>query len=140
MSRLLGQEMVEQWMTKNVMSVAPMDSIKVARDVMSKHSIRHLTVLKNDTLVGIISRNDVDRFALPTHDGQDALKAKLIDQINVAFVMTKSVNTLDVNDTMKDAAEMLSLSSYHALPVMKDEKLEGIITSTDLIRYLLSHC
>ncbi len=140
MTKQLGQEMVEQWMTKNVMSVAPVDSLKVAKDLMSKFSIRHLTVLKNDTLVGILSKNDVDRFVVTNQDGNDALKAKLIEQINVAFVMTKSVNTIDVNDTLKEAAEMLSLSSYHALPVMKDNKLEGIITSTDLIRYLLSHC
>jgi CBS domain-containing protein len=140
MSISLGKESIVDWMTKDVVCVAPSDSIKFAKDLMFQHCIRHVAVIQNEELVGIISKNDVDRFDIPSYDESDPLKTKLAEQINVAFIMTKSVNTLDIHDTVKDAAEMLSLTSYHALPVMKDDKLVGIITSTDLIRYLLHHC
>jgi CBS domain-containing protein len=136
----LGNETVAQWMTKDVMSVSPHDNVKTAIDLMTKHSIRHLIVIKNDKLVGILSKNDVDKFTLTKDDQNDDIRSKLLEQINVDFVMTKSVNTLEIQDSIKDAAEMLSLSSYHALPVMEEDKLVGIITSTDLIRYLLKHC
>jgi CBS domain-containing protein len=136
----LGNESVVQWMTKDVMSVSPHDNVKTAIDLMNKHCIRHLIVVKNDKLVGILSKNDVDKFSLSKDDKNDDIRSKLLEQINVDFVMTKSVNTVEIQDSIKDAAEMLSLSSYHALPVMEDDKLVGIITSTDLIRYLLKHC
>lgn len=51
--------------------------------------------------------------------------------------MTKQVETVQVEDQIKEAAELLARGCYHALPVMEGAELKGIVTSTDIINYLL---
>ncbi|MBK8516394.1 MAG: CBS domain-containing protein [Saprospiraceae bacterium] len=51
--------------------------------------------------------------------------------------MTQNVHTVQHDDTIKEAAEILSLGSYHALPVLDGNDIVGIVTTTDLLVYLL---
>ncbi len=51
--------------------------------------------------------------------------------------MTKKIITIKEETTIKEAAEILASKEFHALPVLKDDHLTGIITTTDLIKYLL---
>ena len=68
------------------------------------------------------------------------MQTRLAETLTVEQLMSKSVHTLQHDDTIKEAAEMLSLSSYHSLPVLDGNTLVGIVTSTDLILYLLKQC
>lgn len=52
--------------------------------------------------------------------------------------MTKNVLTIQHKDTIYDAALLLSENEFHALPVMDEEELVGIVTTTDLIKFLLT--
>jgi CBS domain-containing protein len=55
--------------------------------------------------------------------------------------MKKNLVTIEINDTLRKAAHLLSDGMFHSLPVIdKDNNLIGIITSTDLIRYLAELC
>ena len=47
------------------------------------------------------------------------------------------MDTVDTNDEIREAAKLLSSGKYHALPVMDNGQLEGIVTSTDVINFLL---
>lgn len=137
----LGSELVTTIMTLQVLSISPDKSLRDAREIMTKHCIRHITIVdKNGKLLGIISKSDVDKFYISIDYIQKDLHSKLIDAVKVEHLMTKNVHTLDAEDTIKEAAEILSLSSYHALPVMNGSTLIGIVTSTDLILYLLKNC
>ena len=51
--------------------------------------------------------------------------------------MTHNVETVEETDYIKTAAEILARGKFHALPVLKDDKLSGIVTSTDMINHLL---
>jgi CBS domain-containing protein len=136
----LGNEMVSTIMTTQLYSVSPSNTLKEAKGLIAQHSIRHLTVIQNGQLVGILGKNDLDRFSFPNKGELVELQTKLSENLSVEHLMTKSVHTLQHDDTIKEAAEMLSLSSYHALPVLDGHNLVGIVTSTDLILYLLRHC
>lgn len=110
------------------------------RDVdllLNEHSIRHIPVVSGDVLVGMISRTDLERISFVTGVEGNRLKTEVYDQFTVEQVMTKNVQTLDKDDTIKDAAEMLSFGAFHAVPVVDEKKLIGIVTTTDLINYLL---
>jgi len=127
-------------MSKEVVSVSPNHHLNDIIDLMTKNSFRHVIVTQNGELAGIISKNDIDRFKVSGKADHQDLQKKLVESLTVEQLMTKNVRTVDHDDSIKEAAELLSLSSYHALPVLKDGKLVGIITSTDIILYLLSHC
>jgi CBS domain-containing protein len=136
----IGSEFVSTLMTKNLYSVSPSSTLKEAKNIFETYSIRHITVLRDDNLVGILSKNDLDKFSFPNKSDFNELQTRLAETLTVEQLMSKSVHTLQHDDTIKEAAEMLSLSSYHSLPVLDGNTLVGIVTSTDLILYLLKQC
>jgi len=136
----LGTHLVASIMSKEIVSVSPDNHLKDIIELMMKNSFRHIIVTKDENLVGIISKNDIDRFKVSGKADHQDLQKRLVENLTVEQLMTKNVRTVQHDDSIKEAAELLSLSSYHALPVMDDGRLVGIITSTDIILYLLKHC
>lgn len=132
-----GNIKVSEIMSKQVIKIDHKSSLKEAIDILKDYSVRHLPVMDGNNLVGIISKNDVDKVKfLESHLKENGnLPSLAIDQI-----MTKNVNTVQHDDTIREAGEILSLMSYHALPVMHGENVVGIVTSTDFILHLLNHC
>jgi CBS domain-containing protein len=55
-------------------------------------------------------------------------------------VMSKQVSYVEASDAIEVAAELFITKDFHALPVLKSEKLVGILTTTDMIRYYNSKC
>lgn len=51
--------------------------------------------------------------------------------------MNKKVHTILPSTTIKEAAEMFVVADYHCLPVVEEGKLVGIVTTTDIIKYML---
>ncbi len=136
----LGADKVETIMTKNIHYVRQDQNIRDAIDLMAENDIRHL-IVRNEAgqLAGIISKNDVDKFK-PRHKNND-MNEKIIQNLHVEQMMTRNVRTIESGDSIKYAAEVISHCSYNALPVTdEDDKLVGIITTTDLLNYLLRHC
>lgn len=132
-----GNIKVSEIMSKQVIKIDHKSSLKEAIDILKDYSVRHLPVMDGNNLVGIISKNDLDKVKfLESYLNENGnLPSLSIDQI-----MTKSVNTVQHDDTIREAGEILSLMSYHALPVMDGENVVGIVTSTDFILHLLNHC
>jgi acetoin utilization protein AcuB len=128
---------ISEIMTKQVYCVDCRDSLMEAIDVIKKHNIRHLPVLDGAKLVGILSKSDADKMKM---SGVHANKDLGNPELTIDHHMTKSVNTIQHDDTVREAAEILSLMSYHALPVLDGENLVGIVSSTDIILYFLKIC
>jgi CBS domain-containing membrane protein len=131
------REPVTSIMTKQPFSANITMSLRDVDHLLNEHSIRHIPVVSGDVLVGMISRTDLERISFVTGVEGNRLKTEVYDQFTVEQVMTKNVQTLDKDDTIKDAAEMLSFGAFHAVPVVDDKRLIGIVTTTDLINYLL---
>lgn len=138
--KILGNESVATLMTTEIISVSPEDTLKKVKNLLMMHNIRHLVVLKDNNLEGILSHSDIDKFFYKSNSAYNEMQIKLMESVTAKQLMTKSVHTLQHDDSIKEAAEILALCSYHALPVMMDEKLIGIVTTTDLLQYLLRHC
>lgn len=135
----LGKEVVSTIMTPDIHYIHPDQKVKDAIQMMATNDIRHLIVKNHDKqLVGIISKNDVDKFR-PRHQ-INQINEKIVENLNVEHLMSKNVRTIEADDTVKYAVEVISLCSYNALPVLKDDQLVGIVTTTDLLNYLLKYC
>jgi len=65
------------------------------------------------------------------------LTTAMYDNLSIEQVMTKDVTTVDQGDTILDVATILSKNEFHALPVTSDGSLVGIVTTTDLVKFLI---
>lgn len=127
-------------MTKNLITVNVNDSLHNANNLFNSHKIRHLPVVANESLVGILSQTDILRISFGNTFGeQEGADEAIFDMLSINQVMKQSPITVDANDTMKEAATMLAEREFHALPVEENGKLVGIITTTDIINYFISN-
>jgi CBS domain-containing protein len=132
------REPISKIMTANVYIVKESDPLREAVAAIQKNKIRHLPVLKGNEVCGIISSNDINRLMFGSlYDNQDGANEAIFDSLTIPQVMTTHPRTVSSHDTIKEVAEILSTSEFHALPVVDNGELKGIVTSTDIIKYML---
>ena len=76
-------------------------------------------------------------FADAIDDTDTEVETLVYNMFTIDQVMAKNVVTVPSDSTIKEVAEILSKKEFHALPVVDDGRLVGIVTTTDLINYLL---
>jgi acetoin utilization protein AcuB len=132
--------LVENWMNPKVITVDVNDTMLDATKILKEHQIRHLPVLKNGKLVGIITDRDLKRASPSDATSLEAHELLyIIANIKVSEIMTKSPITVPYNYTVEEAAEILMKHRISGMPVVdKDGKVVGTITQTDIFRVLLS--
>jgi acetoin utilization protein AcuB len=130
---------VTDWMTEAVLAVEIFDSIAVARQLMSKHRVNQLPVLDNENLVGIVTDRDI-RDAYPTSMMIDRAEAidRFAEKITVEEVMTHDVFIVRPETALATAVSLLRRHRIGSLPVVKDKKLVGIITRSDILDFVLN--
>jgi CBS domain-containing protein len=135
------REPVSTIMTKNVVAVQLDDTLINANKLIVKHHIRHLPVVHGEQLVGMISKTDLNRLTFSgLFAGEGDVDEAVFDMLNISQVMSHKPRAVKDTDTIKQVAEILSKEEFHALPVVDAEdesKLVGIVTTTDVIKYLL---
>ena len=129
---------VADWMTENVLAVETFDSIAVARQLMAKHRVNQLPVMDNNTLVGIVTDRDI-RDAYPTSLMIDRTEAidRFADKVTVEAVMTHDVFVVRPDTPLMTAVGLLRRHRIGSLPVIRDKKLVGIITRSDILDFVL---
>lgn len=132
-------EAVKTIMSRDVVTVQLGEAPSRVRAVLQEGRFHHLPVLDGKRLVGIVSSVDFMKASLSVW-GSDVrtIDALLDSQLRLADLMRAEPRTIRDTATIRDAAQALAHGEYHSLPVVEaDGKLVGIVTSTDLIRYLL---
>lgn len=126
-------------MTENVVKLNLKDTLSKAEELFLKHNIRHLPVVNGNHVVGILSYTDLLRVGVAEGlDEEDrVIGATIYDMYSLAQVMTKDVVTIESHTNVRKAAEILVKSGFRALPIIKDGNLVGMLTTTDLILFLL---
>jgi len=123
-------------MSKNPITVTEDTSITHALKVMRDKKVRRLPVLdKKGKLVGIVSERDV-LYASPSPATSLSIHELhyLISKITVGEIMTKDVITVTEYTPLEEAARIMSDNKIGGLPVLRDGKLVGIITESDLFK------
>lgn len=113
-------------MTRNVITAGPDDKLSVARDIFRKNRVHHLPIVHGTKLLGILTTYDIFKMIDSIED---------YDKIMIKDVMTTHVATLEPEDKVGSAAELFLENLFHAVPIVKDGELKGIVTSFDVIKY-----
>ncbi len=131
--------LVREWMTKDPITLGPQSSIFQAWKLMKNRRIRHMPVMENGQIVGIVSDRDL-RLVLPSP--ATALEAHelnyLLDKLTVSETMTKDVITTTPSASIANATRTLLRNRIGALPVLAGAILVGILTRADALEALSS--
>ena len=115
-------------MTRDVITATQDDNLTVARQIFLKNKVHHLPIVNGSNLVGILTTYDLFKLN-GSHNGKN------LEEMTIKDVMTKRVATLEPDDKIGSAAELFLENRFHAVPIVKDGILQGIVTSFDVIKY-----
>jgi len=126
---------VRELMVTKVSTIGRNDTLDLADDLMTMGRIRHLPVLDEGHVVGVVSQRDLFRSALAVAlgYGERAQKA-LLKTLPVKEVMSEPAITIAANATVKEATRLMLEHKIGCLPVVEGHALVGIVTETDLLR------
>lgn len=133
------QAVVSEIMMGSPVTVAPDATLDFVNDVISLGRIRHVPVVDNGKLVGLLSDRDLigaaaNRiFGLKQKSRSTLLKTELVKN-----VMRKRVITVSPDTPIKEAARLMADKKIGCVPVMSEGALVGLVTTTNILRYLES--
>jgi CBS domain-containing membrane protein len=129
---------VRDLMTEDVVAAGRGDSLSAAYQVMLERGFRHLPVTDADReLVGVLSTRDIaTRLGRNARDNL-VTQTTVLERFRVADVMSDPVDTVDPDDALALAAEILLERKIGCLPVVEGTRLVGILTESDFVRLVL---
>ncbi len=131
--------LVKNHMTTKVITIAPSTSVSDALNLIRINKIRRLPVIDREgRLVGIVSEKDL-LYASPSPATSLSVYeiGYLLSKLKVEEVMSRKVISISEDVPIEEAALIMAQNKIGALPVVKDGKLVGIITETDIFKTLL---
>ena len=130
---------ISEIMTKNVITLNHTDELETAEKLFKSHNIRHIPVVSGDKIIGMLSYTDLLRisFADAIDEEEDSVDTVVYNMFTIEQVMAKNLVSITSNTIIKEVAEILAKKEFHALPIVDNNKLVGIVTTTDLINYLI---
>ena len=131
-------EPLSKVMTTDPITVHDGQPVSSLRKIFEENPIHHLPVVSGDEIIGIVTSTDFMRVSFGEFGNQDAkgLDAILDHTYKLQDIMVRNPVTIEKSSTVRDAAKALGAANFHALPVVENSKLVGIVTSTDLLNYL----
>jgi acetoin utilization protein AcuB len=129
---------VSDWMTKKVITVSPDDFISDAVKVIKEHGIKHIPVVKDGKLKGIISDRDIRDYVPSKASSLDVYELHyLLQSTKIKTIMNKKTITAKPDTPVEEAAMILHDEGIGCMPVMEGRKMVGIISDYDIFRALI---
>jgi acetoin utilization protein AcuB len=133
----IRQLTVGQVMTADPVTLGPEDTLMRAVEVMRQKRIRRIPIVVADTLVGLLAEGDLKRAQPSALSGSQDEFDRVMEGTPVSRIMIQNPVTVPEDMLLIDAAQMLHTTKYGALPVMRDGRLAGILTDSDILRCLI---
>ncbi|MFN8275799.1 MAG: CBS domain-containing protein [Flavobacteriaceae bacterium] len=126
-------------MSKNLIKLNLTDDLTKAEELFKKHHIRHIPVVNGNKILGMISYTDLLRisYADAIDEDETNVGVTVYNMFSLEQVMARDLVTVSPETSIKEVAEILAKREFHALPVVEGELLVGIVSTTDLIKYLI---
>lgn len=129
---------VSHWMTRMVFTVSLDDSISDVISLMKEKGIKHIPVLKDEKLKGIISDRDIKEYTPSKATTLDIFELHyLLAKTKVKEIMRNKVITTTPNTPIEEAAMVMHDQNVGCLPVLENGRLVGIISDRDIYRVLI---
>lgn len=124
-------------MTKDVVCVTSEQSILDVKHIYEKKDFHHhIPVTENGKLVGMVSLIDfmyhIEGAGIDDND-------KVYSELKVKNIMTRNPFYLTTSANIEDVAKELVKGYYHAIPIVEDDKIKGIVSTADIIQYFLKN-
>jgi acetoin utilization protein AcuB len=129
---------VKSIMSTHLITVAPSDKLSIVKDIFEDHNIHHIPVVRYKELIGIISKTDFLHFLQgfsPNQEDRFVNYARLRSYA-AEEIMTKGLAKLNPDDRINIALEIFMVNRFHAIPVVENDELVGIVTTYDIIKEL----
>jgi CBS domain-containing protein len=117
---------------KPLVTILSEDTIEKACKIMTRENTRALAVLSGGKLIGVLSEKDIVQKCVA-----EGLEASITE---VNMVMTTHVKTIEANQTVAHAIDIMIEGNFHHLPILQNNELVGMIYSDDIpSEYRLLH-
>lgn len=129
---------VSEIMTKHIIALDRTEDLTRAEMLFKTYHIRHIPVVKEESIIGMLSYTDLLKISFAdASDDERNVDTIVYNMFTLEQVMTKDVVAVNSNTTIKEVAKILAEKEFHALPIVDNSILVGIVTTTDLIKYML---
>lgn len=124
---------VGQAMTRDPVTIGPEDSLMRGLEVMRMRGIRRIPVVVGETLVGLLAEGDLKRAQPSTLSESEEEFVRVMEGTPISRIMINKPITVTEEMPLLEAARTLHTTKYGALPVLREGRLVGILTDSDLI-------
>jgi acetoin utilization protein AcuB len=125
---------VSKYMSKKLLTVSPRDTMTAVQEIFDNNRIHHIPVVKYKTIVGIVSKADYLFFLRKIKTDENVgLENYLVEDI-----MTTGLATMESDERVNVALDVLSENLFHAIPIVDNGELVGIFTTQDVIKILMA--
>lgn len=123
---------------KHLVTVGPEESLAKVKEIFDGHKFHHIPVVHFREIVGIVSRTDFEHFmGGASHYEEDKYVNELrLERTQVKEIMIKRLGKVAPDDRINVALEVFLINRFHALPVVENGELVGILTPFDIMTAL----
>lgn len=129
---------VNSIMTGDLITVNPKDKLTAVKEIFDSNKIHHIPVVRYKEIVGIISKSDFLHFLRGFNRNEEDrfVNEARLRVYNAEDIMTSGLAKVSPEDRINVALEIFLENRFHAIPVIENGDLVGIITTFDVIRAL----
>ena len=128
---------VREIMMGSPVTLNPADTLDLANDIIAIGRIRHIPVVEQGKLVGLLSERDLFGAAATRIFGiTNKSRTALLKSTRIKDVMKKNVVTVEPDTPIKDAARVMAEKKIGFVPVVSDGGVVGLVTTTNILRYV----
>ena len=136
---MIFTEPVSKFITSKLVTVSSLDKMSAVKEVFDNHHVHHVPVVRYTKLVGLISKTDYVQFlkCANAFSSDSLAESARLNSYKVEDVMTKGLATLESTDRVNVALQVFAENRFHALPIVDNGEIVGILTTYDIIKALL---
>jgi acetoin utilization protein AcuB len=125
-------------MTSKLITVNPQDKLEMVKELFDQHRIHHIPVVRYQEIVGIVSKTDLLYFlrGLTNNSYEKVLNDVRLKNYSAEDIMTKGIAKISSTDRIAVALEIFKENIFHAIPIVDNGNLVGIVTTYDIIKAL----
>lgn len=129
---------ISRFMSRKMITVAPGDRMTLVKEIFEKNRIHHIPVVRHNSLVGIISKQDYMHFLRGDNQSpyDELVEQSRLHSYRVEDVMTTGIATLESSERVNVALEVLAENLFHAIPIVDNGELVGMFSTLDIIKTL----
>ena len=131
----MKSEPISSIMTKNVICVSPQQKIIDVKHIYEKKKFHHhIPVTEDSKLIGMVSL--IDFMYKIKGAGLDD-NSEIYNELTVKEIMTPKPYSVSPDTPIQVVAEEFAKGRYHAIPIVKNDHIEGIVSTADMIRFYM---